>query len=904
MVPFWPQSPRKHNPAVANSVADNTNRHCHLSFETLEPRQMLAADMAEIFGVVRTDLQGDGIASNDTVVAGATATLYRDGNNQAFDDGSIDDVVVASVTTHAEGVYRFDQVGAGRYFVKITLPPHLQFADGEDVRQVTISDNEGDGINGPVIDGFTTDQDVEATPPLPSSDPSQLLDSSVLGGQRDLYVELTEGTDRRAGVSLVSGDGLMRLASDAAVTGNAKIVWDGIDDSALGVNAIGLRGNGLVGIDLTHSGGNTMIGISLTSGADHPNSRIAMRIYTDADNWSEFATTVPESPKGLATGQAIFRFNDIPNAQGGSGADFTNVGALELTFEGVSAVDGQVALVGLVGRANKETDFTASPRLSLGDRLWADIDDDDLFEPNEVGIAGVKLNLYEDKDGNNKYTSGVDTLLGMDTTDSSGRYLFTDLFPGKYAVQIDPTNFQTQGPLFGLQSSSGGAQASDPDDNLNNDDNGTPLDSAGVVSQAIMLTGDSEPTNDGDTDPNSNLTVDFGFFGFDLALDKAVQQMTVAPAGTIDYTIKVDNLGPSAAENTTFEDILPDGVTFVSGTTSLNNVGVNHAEGVVTADLGTMQPGATVFVTIIATVDSNASGTLVNTAMVSAPKEVNLSNNTDTVSNPLSPRIDLDIDKRDSRDPVEPGSTFSYTLDVVNIGPSNATGVVITDNLPDGVTYVSSSRTPTTNTGDQLTFDVGNLARDASTSVTIEVRVDTNIAGELINHSVVRGNEQETTLLNNEDTERTLVEVDPANIAGSVFVDRNDDGIFDPDERPLSDVVVDLKGTDLTGSFVFQTTTTATDGSYFFGNLPPGNYQVIENQPIGYRDGKDRVGDKGGVHGLAPGPLLIPNDVEPAKYQDLVFDIGLESGDVGLNYDFGELAVSVSKIDFIGSANW
>ena len=49
-----------------------------MSFEKLEPRQMLAADMAEILGVVRTDVQGDGIASNDTVVVGATAALYRD----------------------------------------------------------------------------------------------------------------------------------------------------------------------------------------------------------------------------------------------------------------------------------------------------------------------------------------------------------------------------------------------------------------------------------------------------------------------------------------------------------------------------------------------------------------------------------------------------------------------------------------------------------------------------------------------------------------------------------------------------------------------------------------------------------------------------------------------------------
>ena len=91
-------------------------------------------------------------------------------------------------------------------------------------------------------------------------------------------------------------------------------------------------------------------------------------------------------------------------------------------------------------------------------------------------------------------------------------------------------------------------------------------------------------------------------------------------------------------------------------------------------------------VTLLAIVNDDAVGTLVNTATVSAPKEVNLSNNTDTVSNLVQPKIDLAITKTDSRDPVEPGSTFSYTLDIVNNGPSDATGVVVTDDRPEFAT--------------------------------------------------------------------------------------------------------------------------------------------------------------------------------------------------------------------------
>src|SRR5690606_34817926 len=132
------------------------------------------------------------------------------------------------------------------------------------------------------------------------------------------------------------------------------------------------------------------------------------------------------------------------------------------------------------------------------------------------------------------------------------------------------------------------------------------------------------------------------------------QQTSIAPQETLTYNIKIDNTGPSAAAGTTFSDTLPSFVTFVSGTVSLPGVTLQHAGGVITANLGTMQPGDTITITILAKVNNNATGTLVNTATVTAPKEVNLSNNTDTVSNPVTPRIDLQITKIDSQDPVEP----------------------------------------------------------------------------------------------------------------------------------------------------------------------------------------------------------------------------------------------------------
>ena len=50
---------------------------------------------------------------------------------------------------------------------------------------------------------------------------------------------------------------------------------------------------------------------------------------------------------------------------------------------------------------------------------------------------------------------------------------------------------------------------------------------------------------------------------------------------------------------------------------------------------------------------------------------------------------------------------------------------------------------------------------------------------------------------------------------------------------------------------------------------------------------------------MNPGQLLIPNDVDPSQLQDLFFNIELQGGDAGMDYDFGELAISFSKRSFL-----
>ena len=90
-------------------------------------------------------------------------------------------------------------------------------------------------------------------------------------------------------------------------------------------------------------------------------------------------------------------------------------------------------------------------------------------------------------------------------------------------------------------------------------------------------------------------------------------------------------------------------------------------------------------------------------------------------------------------------------------------------------------------------------------------------------------------------------EVKAACIQGTVFDDKNNDGVQGAGETGIGGATVTLTGTNDLGVAVSITTTTLADGSYKFADLRPGNYTVSETQPAGYLDGKDTVGSSGGV---------------------------------------------------------
>ncbi len=110
-------------------------------------------------------------------------------------------------------------------------------------------------------------------------------------------------------------------------------------------------------------------------------------------------------------------------------------------------------------------------------------------------------------------------------------------------------------------------------------------------------------------------------------------------------------------------------------------------------------------------------------------------------------------------------------------------------------------------------------------------------------------------------------------ISGYVYHDRDDDGVFDrtTGEEGIAGVTLELLDANGVGTGV--TTVTGPNGFYEFRNLEAGVWGVREVQPVSWLDGKDTVGDKGG--------LVAANDK--------LTGATLAYGDHGKEYNFGEL---------------
>lgn len=212
----------------------------------------------------------------------------------------------------------------------------------------------------------------------------------------------------------------------------------------------------------------------------------------------------------------------------------------------------------------------------------------------------------------------------------------------------------------------------------------------------------------------------------DLGITKTDGLTTVPAGGAVTYTITVANNGPLTVDAVTVVDTLASELLSPLFTPSEGSYddGTGAWTGI------SLAPGGSVTLTLEATVDMAATGTVVNSVAVSPAGGLvdpvpgnDTASDTDTVV----PPADLSITKTSMPEPVVAGGLLTYQVDIVNNGPGSASSVVLTDPLPAAVSFVSVTPTPTCGeAGGVVSCNFGTLSSGANAAATIVVRTSAN----------------------------------------------------------------------------------------------------------------------------------------------------------------------------------
>jgi uncharacterized repeat protein (TIGR01451 family) len=228
------------------------------------------------------------------------------------------------------------------------------------------------------------------------------------------------------------------------------------------------------------------------------------------------------------------------------------------------------------------------------------------------------------------------------------------------------------------------------------------------------------------------------------------------------YTVTVINHGPSAASGIVITNLLSPDVTFVSDTCHC----LLQTNNSLACTLDSLPRGGLISFNIVVT--PNAVGVITNTASVFAAElDPNLLNNTATETTEIDvPRADLAISLSGTPNPVQINSNLTYSIIVSNLGPVTATGVVVTNSLPSGVTALSANASQGTfnMVGTNIIFNLGTLDKTTISDpvvATMTIVVQPTVAGTITNFATVGSAVNEPFKSNNSASIKTSVELPP-----------------------------------------------------------------------------------------------------------------------------------------------
>ena len=199
------------------------------------------------------------------------------------------------------------------------------------------------------------------------------------------------------------------------------------------------------------------------------------------------------------------------------------------------------------------------------------------------------------------------------------------------------------------------------------------------------------------------------------------------------YTIVFGNAGPSNVNGVAITDTFPAALVGPTWTcVASGGAACPAASG--SGNIGAtvnLPRGSRLTYTATATISSTFTGNLTNTAGVTAPAippDPVFANNFASVTTVVvaqTQNADVSVAKTGTAGPVAVGSNVTWSIAVTNNGPATAQNVTLSDPLPAGTTWISTTTSVGTCTGSSIvTCSFGPLANGATATVTIVARVD------------------------------------------------------------------------------------------------------------------------------------------------------------------------------------
>ncbi len=311
------------------------------------------------------------------------------------------------------------------------------------------------------------------------------------------------------------------------------------------------------------------------------------------------------------------------------------------------------------------------------------------------------------------------------------------------------------------------------------------------------------------------------------------------PGDVLEYTMVVtneaDQATPDDAQNVILTDAIPAFTTYKPGSLVIvtgSNVGAkSDAAGNDQAEYdasddevvfrlgngangtqgGTLSANASTTVRFQVTVDAGVSEgtTIFNQALVGYRKATlgttDIVSGSNSATTTVGKGTDLSITKTDNVDPVRPGQQVTYTIVATNNGPDAAKGALVSDQLPAGLSYVSSTAPAgwaTMQSGQSVTFlKSADFANNGTASFTITAAVTAADGAVLTNTASISSNTPETNSGNNRATETTNVKA-PIDLSTTVTVDESTPNVGDLVEFTVTIANASGTATGVEGQFV------------------------------------------------------------------------------------------------------